>query len=99
MLLLRHYMLVAHQHADFALAAVRVNHLPFYRRVLKLDRVSEGRLYPGLTSTMYLTACEFNKHIEDVYMTTPLLKPRGYERMLMDEAYRDIWELGLPIEY
>ena len=52
MLLLRYYMIVAHQRAEYALAAVRINHLPFYRRVLQLERASEGRTYPGLNSTM-----------------------------------------------
>lgn len=98
MLLLRHHMLVAQQRADWALAAVRSNHLPFYRRVLKLERVSEGRLYPGLNSVMYLTACDFSKNVERVYAHQPVVRPRGYERVLLDEAYRDLWEIGLPVE-
>lgn len=98
MFLLRFYMVVAKSRAEHALAAVRVNHLPFYRRVLKLERVSEGRVYPGLTSVMYLTACDFQQNIDHVYSSTPLLRPRGYERLFMDENYRDVWEIGLPVE-
>ena len=98
MLLLRYYMVIAHEKAEFALAAVRVNHLPFYRRVLKLERASEGRVYPGLTSVMYLTACDFSRNIDHVYASTPLLRPRGYERIFLNENYQDIWEAGLPVE-
>ena len=97
MLLLRYHTMVAHQRAEYALAAVRVNHLPFYRRVLKLERVSEGRIYPGLTSTMFLTACQFQQNIEQVYTRTPFLRPQGQEHMLLDEACRDMWEDGLLI--
>jgi N-acyl-L-homoserine lactone synthetase len=98
MLLLRHYMLVAHQKADYALAAVRQNHLPFYRRLMRLDQISDGRTYPGLTSTMYLTACDFAANIDRVYAATPVLRPRGYERLFLDQHYQDVWELGLPAE-
>lgn len=98
LLLLRYYMVVALQRAEYAVAAVRMNHLPFYKRVLRLERASEGRVYPGLSSIMYLTACQFQQNIQDVYERTPLLRPKGYERMLMDERYRDVWEVGLPIE-
>jgi hypothetical protein len=96
--LLRHHMLVAESRAQFALAAVRTNHLQFYSKVLKLDRVSEGRIYPGLKSTMFLTACEFQLHVNQVYELTPKLKPRGYERLLLDVSYQDLWEIGLPLE-
>ncbi len=98
MLLLRHHMLIAQQRADFALAAVRVNHLPFYRRVLKLERASEAKIYPGLTCQMFLTACIFDQHIESVFAATPTLRPRGYERVFTDVAYQDIWEVGMPLE-
>ncbi len=97
MLLLR-YHLTAFERADYALAAVRTNHLPFYRRVLRLERASDGRPYPGLKSIMYLTACQFQHNINDVYARTPFLRQKGYERMLRDDRYRDVWEVGLPIE-
>ena len=39
------------------------------------------------------------KHLFDhVYCATPQLRPRGYEHVLLDDAYRDIWEIGLPVE-
>jgi len=83
---------------EWALAAVRRNHLPFYRRVLRLQQVSEGRLYPGLKSTMFLTACDFKQNIEAVYHRTAELRPKGYERVFVDDNYRDVWEFGLPVD-
>jgi hypothetical protein len=97
-LLLRQYMLLAHGRADVSLAAVRKNHLPFYKRVLNLSRLSDAMIYPGLTCEMYLTACRFQENIESVYQRYPILKPVGYERVLLDHQYQDIWEVGLPVE-
>jgi hypothetical protein len=97
MLLLRHHLYVATVKADHAVAAVRINHLPFYKRILRLERVSEGKQYPGLTSTMFLTACEFKANIDSVYRISPQLRPHGWERVFLDEAYKDLWEVGLPI--
>jgi hypothetical protein len=98
MILLRHHLLVSASKADYAVAAVRANHLPFYRRILGLEKISEGRTYPGLKSTMYLTSCDIASQLEGVYQKTPKLKSHGYERLFIDESYKDIWEVGLPIE-
>ena len=46
---------------------------------------------------MFLTACQFQQNIEQVYARTPFLRPKGYEQMLLDEDYRDMWEVGLLI--
>jgi hypothetical protein len=97
MLLLRHHLYVATEKADHAVAAVRINHLPFYKRILRLEKVSEGKQYPGLTSTMFLTACEFKANIEAVYRISPQLRPDGWERVFLDESYKDLWEIGLPV--
>lgn len=98
LILLRLYMVVAMRRADVAIAAVRANHLPFYRRVLALERISEGRQYPGLTCQMYLTACDFPVQIDGVLQRTPVLRPKGYERVLLDDTYQDLWEVGFPVE-
>lgn len=99
MFLLRHHVMAFQKRrCDWALAAVRRNHLPFYKRVLRLTQVSEGRPYPGLKSIMHLTACDFMANINKVYERTPELRPRGYEHVLLDEAYREIWEVGFPVE-
>ncbi len=98
LMLLRYHMVVADQKADWAVAAVRRNHVPFYQRVIRVRRASEGRLYPGLLCPMFLMACDFNENIGPVLERTPLLKPRGYERIFLDPAYQDVWEVGLPVE-
>jgi hypothetical protein len=82
---------------DWALAAVRAHHLPFYRRVLRLKQVSEARNYPGLVAPMYLTACHFPHEIERVYCSQPLLRPTAQDRVMLDEDCSDRWEHGLPI--
>lgn len=83
---------------EWALAAVRQNHLPFYQRVLRLSRISEGRVYPGLKTTMLLTACNFRKNIDAVYRHTPELIPRAREADLASDIHRNLWENGLPVE-
>jgi N-acyl amino acid synthase FeeM len=98
LLLLRHYMVVAKRKADWAIAAARSNHLPFYRRVLHLERASVAKEYPGLRCPMHLMACDFQKNIVEVIDKTPLLKPRGYEQIFLDPNYADVWEIGLPVE-
>jgi hypothetical protein len=98
MVLLRYYMVVAQLRCDWSVCAVRVNHVPFYRRIMRLERASEARIYPGLTSFMHLMVCDFQKNIGSVYETSPLLRPHGYERIFLDENYRDVWEIGLPLE-
>jgi len=98
LILLRHYMVVARNKADWAIAAARTNHLAFYRRVLHLEKVSEGRTYPGLLCPMHLMACDFHKNIPEVIVKTPLLKPKGYEKIFLDPNYEDVWEIGLPVE-
>lgn len=83
---------------EWAVAAVRKKHLPFYERVLHLDKISDGRLYPGLKTTMYLTACDFKKNVDSVLVNTPLLAPFPNDNNLIRDEYRDLWETGLPLE-
>ena len=82
---------------DWALAAVRAHHLPFYWRVLRLKQVSEARNYPGLDAPMCLTACHFPNEIERVYRRQPLLRPTADDQVMLDEHCRDRWEHGLPV--
>lgn len=98
LILLRLNMVVAGAKADWAIAAARTNHLAFYRRVLQLEKVSEGRAYPGLRCPMHLMACDFHKNVSEVMGRTPLLKSRGYEKVFLDPNYQDVWEIGLPVE-
>lgn len=97
-LLLRHHMMVAMLKADWAVAAARINHIPFYRRLLMLEKASPPRTYPGLRCQMYLMACDFRANIDRVLFNTPMLRGRGYERVLLDNDYADVWEIGLPVE-
>lgn len=83
---------------EWALAAVRQNHLPFYRHVLRLEKISEAHLYPGLKVTMFLTACDFKKNIEAVYQHTPQLIPRHQETDLVSDRCHSLWETGIPVE-
>lgn len=97
-LLLRHHMMVAMLRADWAVAAARTNHLAFYRRLLGLEKASDAKVYPGLLCPMYLMACDFRANIDRVLRNTPLLRAAGYERLLLDSNYADLWEVGLPVE-
>lgn len=98
LVLLRHYMVIANHKADWAIAAVRVNHVAFYRRVLNLEKISDAKIYPGLRCSMHLLACDFQRNIGAVVEKTPMLKPRGYEKLFLDDEYEDVWEIGLPVE-
>lgn len=97
-LLLRHHMMVAALKADWAVAAARTNHVAFYRRLLMLEKASSPKVYPGLLCQMHLMACDFRANIGKVLRNTPMLRGLGYERVLLDDAYADIWEIGLPVE-
>jgi len=97
-LLLRHHMMVAALKADWAVAAARINHVAFYRRLLMLEKASSPKMYPGLLCRMYLMACDFRANIDQVLLNTPMLRGRGYERLLLDNDYADVWEIGLPVE-
>lgn len=82
---------------EWALAAVRAHHLPFYRRVLRLRQVSEAHNYPGLAAPMCLTACHFPEEIDRVYRSQPLLRPTADDLALLDHSCSDRWEHGLPV--
>jgi hypothetical protein len=98
MLLLRHHVFTfQYLQCDWALAAVRANHIPFYRRILRLKAISQGKIYPGLTCLMQLMACDFKQNISAVYLRTPILRPIGHEKVFMDKDCKDDWETGCPI--
>jgi hypothetical protein len=96
--LLRFHILLAQTFPAVVLAAVRGHHVPFYKRVLLLERVSKARLYPGLNCSMYLLACRYHEQIAAVYEKTPSLFPKEHERMLVDPAAADRWESGVKLE-
>lgn len=97
-ILLKYNLLAArHWRCDWALAAVRAHHLAFYRRVLRLQQISEERLYPGLSAAMFLTACRFSAEIEHVDRTRPGMRPTEEDWQLVDPSFRSRWEQGLPV--
>jgi hypothetical protein len=99
LLLLRHLLVTAsHKASDWAVAAARTNHLAFYRRVFRVNVASESRVYPGLRCPMHLMACDLKQNRELIMERTPLLKPRGYEQILLDPNCVDLWEIGLPLK-
>ncbi len=99
LLLVRCSMLTAdYKKIDWIVAAARKNHLPLYQYLLKLEQASDSKIYPGLSSAMYLMVGNLEKTLTAVYEKNPNLKPFGYERMFFDENYRDVWEIGLPVE-
>jgi hypothetical protein len=60
--------------------------------------MSDQRIYPGLSSPMQLFRSNFTQMGEQIRQATPLLRPSGYERVLLDPNYEDVWEVGLPVE-
>ena len=100
LLLLRyHVMTFMEKNCDWAFAAVRKNHVPFYKRTLRLNILSEARKYPGINSMMHLTGCNFPENIERVYLKTPSLRPDDTDKKLLDENQQDFWEVGTPAIY
>lgn len=98
LVLLRHLLAIAHQKADWGVCAMRINHVAFYQRVLNLEKISDAKIYPGLRCSMHLLAGEFHRNIGGVLEKTPMLKPKGYEKLFFDNNYEDVWETGLPVE-
>lgn len=82
MQLLRHHLTLAAPLSDYGVAAVRANHLRFYRRVLKMERGSEARVCPGLKCAMHLILAETRRTMELIYRDAPCLRPPQE----MDEA-------------
>ena len=84
--------------ADYGVIAVRKSHAAFYRRKFNLQEISEAKKYPNLDCSMHLMACDFKINSGPVFIKSPVLKPKGYERVFFDDNYQDIWEIGLPVE-
>ncbi len=73
--LLKHHLARMPGRADYALAAVRANHLRFYRQIMRMDRISEPRIYPGLNCPMYLLASNVEQNLTVIWAHTPALRP------------------------
>ncbi len=54
--------LILHHEADMFLSCVRRNHLPFYRRIMKMQDVAGPRQYHGVKFETHLMACDREKY-------------------------------------
>lgn len=54
--------MVLHHDADLTLSCVRKNHMPFYRRIIKLQNVAGPRQYAGVKFATHLMACDREKY-------------------------------------
>jgi hypothetical protein len=76
-----------HFHADYLLAAVRIEHQAFYRRVFGHELVSEPRGYPMLTKPV----CLMVAHVDQVNQRYPFFRSTFAERRLL---FKDLQAAG-----
>jgi hypothetical protein len=69
--------------ADYGLAAVRVEHQAFYRRVFMHDVVSPARPYPTLTKPISLTAVHYPTVRERIFQRYPIFRSTLFERRML----------------
>lgn len=72
--LLKHHMMVALVKADWAVAAVRTNHLAFYRRVLQMQVASEPRFYDEMNSGFTLLSANVLDNYSAICSRHPSLR-------------------------
>ena len=82
--------MVLHHDVDYALSCVRRNHMPFYRRVIRLENVAGPRHYPGLKFATHLVACSREKYasvVRDVpIFNSAKITQGGYDRLFDGET-------------
>ncbi len=83
------YMTLHHQ-TDVMLSCVRRNHMPFYRRIIKLDDIAGPRRYAGVKFETHLMACDRSKY-ESVVQDVPIFNSNkitqgGYDDLFRGEA-------------
>lgn len=66
--------------ADHLLAAVRVEHQAFYRRVFRHQLVCEARPYPHLSKPICLMTIDYPTVAEDAYQRYPFFRTTASER-------------------
>jgi len=69
------FMAAAHFSAETALAAVRKEHMPFYKRVLRYSKISEPREYPQLVKPLGLMVANYPEERESVLKRYPFFAP------------------------
>ena len=60
---------------DLALASVRTEHIPFYRRYLGYELALKARGYPGLKKPLHLLTARFREQRDAVLARTPVFGP------------------------
>jgi hypothetical protein len=80
------FIAAEHFVADVALAAVRSEHMPFYRRVLRYEKAAEPRPYLHLTKPLGLMAADYWRERAAVVARFPFFRARTWEHAhLFDE--------------
>jgi hypothetical protein len=82
--------MVLHHEADITLSCVRRNHMPFYRRIIKLSNVAGPRRYAGVKFETHLMACDRSKY-ESVVRDVPIfncakITAGGYDALFEGET-------------
>ena len=69
--------------ADHLLAAVRVEHQAFYRRVFRHQLVCEARAYPHLSKPICLMTIDYPTVAEDAYQRYPFYRTTASEQTIL----------------
>jgi hypothetical protein len=82
--------MVLHHDADLTLSCVRKNHMPFYRRIIKLQNVAGPRQYHGVKFATHLMACDREKYasvVRDVpIFNSAKILQGGYDALFEGET-------------
>jgi hypothetical protein len=82
--------MVLHHETDVTLSCVRRNHMPFYRRIIKLSNVAGPRRYAGVKFETHLMACErakYNSVVRDVpIFNSSKITAGGYDGLFRGET-------------
>jgi hypothetical protein len=82
------WLAAAHFEAGHLLAAVRVEHQAFYRRVFRHQLVCEPRSYPGLTKPLSLMTAHYPTAVEYVHRRYPFFRSTYFERRMLFESHQ-----------
>lgn len=85
--LIKQHMLVALVKADWALAAVREQHLQFYTHVLRLKREGEPRRYQEMRSDFHLCAADVLDNYASVCARYPTLRASSADFSLLNRLH------------
>jgi hypothetical protein len=81
--LLKHHIMVALVKGDWAIAAVKQHHQPFYERVMSLTAASEPRYYDEMNSSFTLMVANVLDKYASVCARHPTLRPNTSDLALL----------------